>query len=318
MRFIQTVAGRVQPEDLGFTQSHEHILLRKGKSFQVNKVLWQDDTYKSGLELEDYRLAGGSALVDAQPVGCGRMAREMAEISESSGIKIIASTGFHKLIFYPEDHWIQNLPGKDLEELFVSELKEGMFEDGDDAYPEDRTGIAAGQIKTALDTEGLTPRYTRLFLAAASAQKRTGAPVMIHIENGADPEPVFDLFTGEGVPAEKLIFCHLDRACADFEKHLRIARAGAWLEYDTIGRFKYHSDEEEIRLILELFSAGLQDRLLCSLDTTRARLGRYGGDISLTYLIRAFLPALQAAGAAKEQIEKMTVLNPAAAFSINA
>lgn len=311
---IRTVTGDIQPCALGFTQSHEHILLRKGESFKVSSVLWQDEPKKSALELKDYHLAGGRAIVDAQPVGCGRMAGELFGISKASGVKIIASTGFHKLLFYPENHWIYTLSEEKLQELFVSELTRGMFEDGDDALPVKRTSHPAGQIKTAVDTFGLTETYRRLFRAAAGASRETGAPIMIHIEAGADPLPVLELLRSGGIAPERMIFCHLDRACPDLRVHEAVASEGAWLEYDTIGRFKYHSDARECEILKAMTQAGYAGQILLSLDTTRGRLGHYGGEIALTYLIRTFLPQLRSAGIREPLLTRFFVENPAEAF----
>ena len=312
---IMTVAGQAAPSSLGFTQSHEHSLLRKGQSYLVSPQLWQDEPDRSLAELKAYAAAGGKAVVDAQPVGCGRMASEMRQISEASGINIVASTGFHKLVFYPEGHWIFSASEEELARLYTRELLEGMYEDGDDARPVLETKIKAGQIKTAFDTEGLTPRYEKLFRAAAASQRKTGAPLMIHVENGTDPRPLFDLLKSEGVPENRMIFCHMDRACAKLSWHKSFAQAGCFLEYDTIGRPKYHSDKRECEIISEMIRSGFADRLLLSLDTTRSRLGAYGGDIDLCYMIRTFLPLLREAGVKEKDIRKLTVDNPAAAFA---
>ena len=312
---IMTVCGPIGPQDLGFTQSHEHILLRKGQSFLVNEVLWQDEPEKSLDDLNAYYDAGGRAIVDAQPVGCGRMAADMRKISFGSDVHIIASTGFHKLCFYPEDHWIRTSSEEDLTQLYVKELTEGMFEDGDDAWPNLVTKALAGQIKTALDTEGLTPRYETLFKAAAAAQVKTGAPLMVHVASGSDPRELLAMLQAGGVKAESMIFCHMDRMCPDTTWHKEIASAGCFLEYDTIGRYKYHSDERECELIREMISEGFADRLLVSLDTTRARLGAYGGQIDLCYIIDQFVPLLLSSGVSVDDIRKMTTENPARAFA---
>ena len=311
---IITVTGPVAPDELGFTHSHEHILLRKGQSFLVNEQLWQDEPEKSLAELRTYAAAGGGAILDAQPVGCGRMALAMQQISEESGVKIIASTGFHKLIFYPQDHWIFTAPAESLRDLYVKELTEGMFDDGDLAWPNLMTTARAGQIKTALDTEGLSERYLRLFTAAAMAQKETGAPLMVHVEKGSDPEELFAFLLDKGIDPGRMIFCHLDRACDDLSVHERLAQAGCFLEYDTIGRFKYHSDADECGMIARLVQAGHAGRLLLSLDTTRARLGAYGGQIDLCYLLHTFLPQLREYGIGEEYIQMFMRENPPMAF----
>ena len=91
---------------------------------------------KSLEEAKRFHLAGGQSFIEAQPCGANRMALELRSLSEDSGVHIIASTGFHKLCFYPKEHWIRTLPPSDLEELFVRELTEGMFVDADQGMPQ--------------------------------------------------------------------------------------------------------------------------------------------------------------------------------------
>lgn len=312
---IVTVKGEIEPGQLGVCQSHEHLLLRKGQSYLVNPALFMDEPEKSAKEAAEYMAAGGRALVEAQPVGCGRMAEGLVWIAEQTGLSVIASTGFHKMTFYPEGHWIGRKSRDELRKIFVEELLLGMYGDGDEKEPRHRTAARAGQIKTALDTEGLTPRYRRLFLAAADAAVETGAPLMVHVENGTDPRELLKLLLRAGVPGEQMIFCHMDRACHDLEIHEEVAGSGAYLEYDTIGRFKYHSDEQEVHIIRHMLEAGLGEQLLLSLDTTRQRLEAYGGQIGLTYLLKEFLPLLWKCGVTKEAAGRMLRENPAKAFA---
>ena len=175
--FIRTVTGDISPLELGYCQCHEHLLLAKGKSYTIDPSLYMDDEKKSADELLSYYAAGGRALVDAQPVGCGRMADGLRRISEASGVKIIASTGFHKLLFYPEDHVVYRSSAEELAELFAGELMLGMFVDhvnGEAPFTE-RGAAKAGIIKTASDGRDITsgedvlPIYRKLFTAAAMA-----------------------------------------------------------------------------------------------------------------------------------------------------
>ena len=82
-----------------------------------------------------------------------------------------------------------------------------------------------------------------------------------------------------------------------------------YLDYDTIGRFKYHSDEEEVALLRHMCERGYTQRLLLSLDTTAQRMAAYGGEISLCYLLERFLPRLEAAGFPPGTLADFTVLN---------
>lgn len=312
---IQTVTGPIAPQDLGHCQCHEHLLLAMGTSYTVNPALWFDDVDCSAAEAERYVAAGGGAVVDAQPVGCGRMAWGLAEISRRTGLQILSSTGFHKLCFYPREHWIRTLASDALTHLFLQELQVGMYDDGDDALPRKQTDIRAAVIKTALDRSPLDPRYGVLFQAAAQAALASGRPLMVHIESGSDPLALLEQLLAMGLPPRQLIFCHTDRACDD-DTRLALAARGIFLDLDTIGRFRYHDDAREIELLRQLLDAGHENQLLLALDTTRARLRSYTPDgVGLDYLFTTFLPAMEAAGIPAKTIARLTRENPASAMA---
>ena len=314
---IVTVCGEAPAESIEFCQSHEHLAIRPGQSARLNPALCIDEPERTLRELERYKAAGGNTVIDAQPVGCCRDAKILQMLSAQSGVQIIASTGFHKMAFYPDVHWIREKSEAYLAKLFTDEILCGMFDDGDEAEPSVRTEIRAGQIKTALDICGLTPLYRRLFRAAVSAARAGGVPLMIHVENHADPLPLLAYLKSLDLPAERMIFCHLDRACGDLSVHKKIAEQGAYLEYDTIGRSKYHSDERETEIFREMLDAGFEDRILFSLDTTRERLKAYTPEgIGLDYILKSFIPRLLEAGVTETQIRKISRENCRRAFSL--
>jgi phosphotriesterase-related protein len=314
---ITTVTGDMAPEDLGFCQSHEH-LWTAGYPGTVNPDLRIDDLEKSRAELERYRRAGGAALVDAQPPGCGRNALMLKALSEQSAVRIIASTGFHKMIYYPEGHWIYGAGAGALTRLFLEELSGGMYQ-GEamtlpDASSGARTSCRAGQIKAALDAGSFTPWYEKCFTAATEAARASGAPLMVHVEKGSDPLALADFLVKRGLAPEGLIFCHLDRAAADMSVHRELCRRGVYLEYDTIGRPKYHDDEYEAGIILDMVRDGYAGQLLMSLDSTRARLSSYGGKPGLDHILTRFIPLLRRRGLPETQIQAFFRENPARAF----
>lgn len=314
---IQTVLGFLLPEKLSHCQCHEHLFIAKGKSYELHPSIYMDDLDRTTRELILYREAGGASLVDAQPIGCGRMAGLLREASIMSGVNVIASTGFHKLVFYPDNHWVFLLNEDRLTRLYIDEIKNGMFEDGDSSLPSIRIDAKPGIIKTALDVQGLEGNYRKLFMAAAGASKETGASLMCHIEKGSEAIDMITFLIGMGVKPESIILSHLDRGKYDLGYHKEIASAGVYLEYDTIGRFKYHSDEEEVQLILGMLEAGFERQLLLGLDTTRERLKSYGGAIGLEYILKNFIPTLKRAGATDKAINSMTRTNPGNALKLN-
>ncbi len=311
---IHTVTGQLEGGSGLFFHSHEHLMLGYGRSAEINSALCIDDYEKSLQELETFRAAGGGVIVEAQPVGCGRMAQQLRQLSEESGVKIVASTGFHKMLFYPEEHWNFTVSSEQLTDLYIHELTEGMYQDPDMVFPVHQTQASAGQIKTAMDSSEMDPQYEKMFTAAADAAVETGAPIMVHVENGYSPEVYLEFLLKKGAAPEQLIFCHMDRACADLGLHRYFAQAGVYLEYDTIAREKYHSDEREVEIFREMIESGYGDSLLFSLDTTRQRLKSYGGVPGLDYILNTFVDKLRDGGIAEEEIGKIARENPAKAF----
>jgi len=309
---IRTVAGDMDTEQLGWCQCHEHLFLRRGEPYKVSKALCMEDYDKSLGELKEYYRAEGVSIVDAQPVYAGRMASALRKASQESGVHIIASTGFHKAAFYESSSPVFSMSQKDLTDLFIAELEEGMKEDGR-SLPS-----RAGIIKVAVDRGGCdaTPAYSRLFGAAVAASAETGAAIMAHFEPDTDVFQLIDKMDAAGIPPARLIACHLDRARIDAGYHRQVACTGAYLEYDTINRLKYVSNESEIHLIRQMLEYGLEDHLLLSLDTTNERLRTYGSSMGLDYILTVFRPMLEKNGVLDSTVRKMMIANPSKAIAV--
>jgi phosphotriesterase-related protein len=223
---------------------------------------------------------------------------------------------YKKLVFYDNGHWLHKADDDLLIRLFISEIKEGMYIDADYKAPEMRCSARAGIIKAAVDSDGIKDGYIKLFNAVAVASVMTAVPIMCHIEKGADAMAVVDFLVNRGVRLETIILCHLDRARYDPDYHREIAETGVYLEYDTIARFKYHSNEMEIKLVYKLLENGFEDKILLGLDTTRERLKSYNGSIGLDYLRNTFIPLMLESGIDHQAIHKMTVSNPKKVLAI--
>ena len=98
-----------------------------------------------------------------------------------------------------------------------------------------------------------------------------------------------------GIAPEHIMISHMDRVI-DIEKNAGLAELGVFLEYDTIARFKYHSNEDEVKLISEMVGRSFGRQILLGMDTTRERMQAYGGEIGLTYIKATFLPENRAQG----------------------
>lgn len=309
--FIRTVTGDIVPDKLGVTQAHEHTIILSGPSSQINSALLLDSSEVAVQELSDFRSAGGSALVDAQPIGIERSPDLMRRISERSGVRIIATTGFHRDCFYPENHFFRSETVDRLAKRLVDEIENGMIDYSDGS----QTEIKAGLVKFSSEYHHVPPLAEKAAHAAAIAHLKTGVPILTHTEFGTCGLEQVNIVQKHGVVPSSAILCHLDRN-PDRYLHRDIAQTGAFLVYDGIGRTKYWPDSVIIDLILEMLQAGFVDQLMLAMDcATRSIWRHYGGGPGLDYLLKSFVPRLRQVGVSENDVEKMLVGNPARAFA---
>ncbi len=315
MSFIRTVLGDLDPDALGFTHCHEHLFVFPLRGVKLPGKSILDDYEKTRQELLLFKEAGGSALVDAQPFGAGRHAELLERAARETGVAVVAATGLHRTLYYPESFWAYRAPASRLAGLFASEIREGMYAYHPQESTGNRTGIRAGIIKIATGEDGLIEPYGKLFEAAAEAHLETGAPILTHTEMSAWGREQALFLMERGVAPGSIMVSHMDRVI-DLESNLKLAELGVFLEYDSIARFRYHSDEQEAELIRRMIEAGFADRILLGLDVTRERLPAYGGQYGLSYLARTFLPLLESRGVEQAAIQRMVVNNPKRALGI--
>jgi phosphotriesterase-related protein len=313
MDYIRTVTGDIPQNTLGWCQCHEHIFLADGPSRQINKALYLDDYEKSLGEVLLYKKAGGQSFVDAQPFGCGRMVKELFSVSQHTGVNIISCTGFHKEEFFEDREWLTNQTEEALTSIYIDEIQYGMY-----AHDKSETTSKAGIIKCAAikGEHKANSEYEKLFNSVANAAVVTGVPIMIHMDNGADAFPIITFFGKKSIKPNRLLFCHLDRTRHDYAYHEELAATGSFLEYDTIHREKYHSNEKEAALIAHMIKKGHVNNLLLGMDSTNQRLKSYGATFGLDYILTEFIFLLEKY-ISKELVERIMIQNPANALSFS-
>lgn len=323
---IQTVLGPVEPGELGFVLPHEHIICdaslcrsRRGKSESLpwGSYMWLDEPETMTGELLDFKENGGGSIVEVTCHGWGRDPEALREISEGSGVKIIATTGL-----YVEDCMPRWVPDRTIEQLadwMVREIRVGC-----NARLSDRvTDVRAGLIKTSVSRPHFSHEELRGLKAVARAQLRTGAPIMSHnsgsirfdLEGGNIGMELLDILGEEGVDPEAVIVGHTDEN-PDIENLVSLLERGAWIQFDTIGKENYIPDEERAGLVMDLKERGLFGRLLLSQDRNRKPNLRKHGGPGYSDLINRFLPMLKEKGMTCEEIQTLTVNNPSEALRI--
>lgn len=279
---VRTVLGDVEPETLGVTLAHEHVFANP-PDFVDDPDLRLDDEQRSLAELQGFREAGGGAVVDMTTRDYGNDAAVLARVSRTSGVHVIAATGFNKGKF--ADRLSAAMGTDEIAGWMISEVV-GCIGD---------TGARAGLIKAASGLDGPGAHERRVFEAAASAHLATGAPISTHTERGTWADGQVDLLTCLGVAPANILIGHLDHK-PDFGYLRAVAQTGVYMGFDQFSKSKYLPDAERISLIARLVEDGHGDRIVVSGDLARrSYLSAWGGSPGYRFFLGE-LPAAFAAG----------------------
>ncbi len=322
---VQTVTGPISVDRLGFTLPHEHLFSssagfwRAWPEFMGGRAAFIE---KAADRLKALRDEGVDTIVDLTTADLGRDVGIAQEVSQRSGMQIIAATG----------HWLHpvlSMSSRSAEELtafFLRELHEGIED----------TDIRAGVIKVATDREGMTPFLEKALRAAARASKETGAAVETH-SYSLPPDPTgplqADIFEAEGLDPARVSIGHSDYGDVDYL--LGLIGRGFTVGMDHMSRgilppgqpapegmepYLWQAKTERVKALID---AGHADKILLSNDWLFADSLFATGTVEamdstnpdgMAFLTRKALPYLKELGVSDRDIRVMTVDNPRRLF----
>ena len=277
--------------------------------------MWLDNVDVMTDELRFLKNDGGGTVVDVTCHGWGRDPKALRNISKRSKIHIIACTGF-----YVEDcmpHWVEEKTVQQLANWAIREIEIGC----NTMMSNEVTTIKAGIIKTSVSRPIFSHKELKGLRAVAKAHLKTGLPITSHnsgsiryeLEGGNIGMDMLNILEDEGVNPEAVIVGHTDEN-VDIRNLSMIAKRGAWIQFDTIGKNHYLLDETRADLTVALKDRGHLDQLLLSQDRNRKHmLKKYGGP-GYSDIINRFIPLLFARGLTKKDIQKITIENPSNAL----
>jgi len=348
---IRTVCGKIKPVEMEITLLYEHIFAYLWTSYQskeknqienkkdfdekisldnFGKIRRDSSSLKDNVILTDIDLItrevgyfkndGGSCIVDATPIGLFRSPSALKQISEATGVHIIASTGFY--IAEALDAQTRSRSAKSLADQMVEEITDGI----------DNTGIKAGIIGE-IGAPGEFDSYEEKILqAAAYAQKRTGAAISLHTccpnQMHASKRKaswkqrvmeVLDYLEQNGADITRVMVGHADTTVEfDINDHRQILKRGAYIVYDNFQQEHPYdmyntyapTDWQRVMNIVALSEEGFTKQLIISTDLwQKAMLKEYGG-WGLSHIINNVCPMLEKNGLNKDDIECLLVRNP--------
>ncbi len=309
--YVITVTGPRDASTLGVVDAHDHLLISSagmpGDAFT--------DVDKAIAEVLDGRASGLGAIVEMTPIGLGRDPAGLRAISEATGVPVIAASGYHRDTHYPADHWVHAASVELLADRILADLRTGMHP-ADWLKPELPADPArAGAIKGGASYHHISAPERRRLEAIGGASAATGAGILVHCEIGTAAHEIIDLLERSGARADRIALAHMDRN-PDWELHAEIAARGIMLEYDTIGRTKYHPDSVVLDLIERVAAAGHVKRMMLGLDLgARSYLRAYEGGPGLRYLMTAFAPRLRRR-LGGDAAARILIANPARFYAV--
>jgi phosphotriesterase-related protein len=335
---IQTVLGLIEPEELGVTLPHEHIVC-DGSSWFVEPseattramayhpvtldILWwlryhlfqnlNDvqllDEQEAIDEVLRFKYAGGNSIVEFSNIGLGRDPMALARISRATGLNVIMGSGYYIAASHGPD--MDDKTEDEITEEIVRDITEGV---GD-------TKIRAGIIGEIGSSWPITKNELKSLRAAAHAQKATGAALNVHPGQNEDAcMELVRILDNAGADLNRTVLDHIDRAVRDPQNRIQLAKMGCYLEYDLFGREGYYpleqrvidlpNDAMRINEIIQLIDEGYLNQILISQDIwNKTQCCRYGG-WGYAHILRDTLPVMRAKGISEEIIHTIMVENP--------
>ncbi len=340
---VQTVLGPIDPEDLGVTMTHEHLLSsfegvaevpeeasQRGQHeapFSIDILGWihhGQGVNKDNSKLDDiptiiaevglYKEFGGSALVDATNIGIGRDPVGLTRISRATGVHVIMGSSFYVGATHPAD--MDERSEESLTEQIAGDVLKGVG----------NTGIRSGIMGEVGCSWPLHPNERKVLRATARAQRLTGAPILIHPgRDQSSPGEIMEILVESGADPKRVIVGHLERTIFDKKLLKELAETGCFLEHDFFGEetsffpsaphIDILNDAQRLNIMAWLISEGHGGQLLVSHDIAQKKQLVKNGGQGYCYFLEYMVPRMRLKGFDEEDIRRILVDNPKRALT---
>ena len=233
---------------------------------------------------------GVACIVDAGHPDMGRSFRFLKQLSQKSGMPIVAGTGYYTQPFYPPD--IARWDDEQITHEIIGQTKA------------DAIG-ALGEIGT---WDAMTPDERKVFRAVGKAHLATNLPIFTHTNMGRGALEQLDGLESVGVKPEHVAIGHLGALTGPkAEVQKAICKRGAFVGFDRQGG---PGDADQVRPVMALLEAGYADQLLFSSDFSFASDLEHNGGAGYAMTVTVFGPKLRKAGVAQSTLHGILVDNP--------
>ena|SRR5581483_9329178 len=258
---------------------------------QPSGPFFMQDTVLMVDELKTAKAEGIGCIVDGGHPDMGRDISALKQLSQQSGLPIVAGAGFYTQPFYPAE--IKTLSEEQIVQALVKQCET------------DPVGVF-GEIGSWDD---ITADERKVFRAVGKAHLATNLSIFTHTGiPGKSALEQLDLFEDAGVNPNRVVIGHLGNLVdPNVQVQKAICRRGAFVGFDRQGG---PGDAQQVPMVMALIEAGFADHLLFSADISSAAQMKKNGGQGYAKTLTVFVPKLKAAGASDEVLRQIMVDNP--------
>ena len=247
-------------------------------------------------KLEELKRYGCRRLQECTPNFLGRDPALLRRLSEATGIDLWTNTGLYAAAnhkFLPAFALTES--AEQLAKRWIGEARRGI------------DGVKPRFIKIGVNRGPLHELDRKIARAATIASRETGLTIASHTGDGAAAVEQIEIVAEEKTRPSKFVWVHAQSE-KDHSFHEKIARGGAWVEFDGVNA---KSAEWHRRCVEFMAEKQLLARTLISQDSGWYHVGEPGGGDyrGYTYLYSDFLPVLD-----RRWVHQLMVTNPVEAF----
>ena len=271
---VTTVTGGVDADALGITLTHEHVFVDLGDWAGLNGKL--DDPELARRELSRFKDAGGVSVVDVTTRGIRIRDHQhllpekhpvmLRKAAQETGLNIVMGTGWY--VDWTHEERLSRMTTDEIADELIRDLTEGV----------DGTDVSAGILgEIGVGLTWVSPGEERVLRAVARAHLQTGVSILTHTGGPLVGLKQLAILSEEGVAPSRVIIGHC-HSHPDHDYHAELARRGAFVSFDRLGRPDPTEHALHVRLIGQMIEAGLTEHLLFSHDVClREDYVAYGG-----------------------------------------
>jgi phosphotriesterase-related protein len=316
MAEVRTIRGPINSAALGRVLIHEHIFLMDMEyTYNYRQDFFAEQTITdAAARLNALKASGIDTIIDLTVLGLGRHIDSLDKVAQLTELNIVVSTGAYTFDEVPAPFGfygpglLKHVDEEPMVEHFVRDITQGIG----------GTAIKAGELKCAIDMQGLTPGVERVMRAVARTNRITGTPITVHTAPAAETGLIVQrVLAEEGVNLEDVVIGHCGDT-TDIDYLMKLADKGSLLGMDRFGVEFAITMEQRVATIAEMVRRGYAGSLALSHDCCAwsdffPEIEDYHAAMPnhhYLHIHNEVLPALREAGVSEADLDRMFIDNP--------